>query len=134
MILYWDSSSLIAALIAGHQPKGLTRTHTLAEVFSTLTGKGIETAAGRQRLYPDDAAALLSNLPRLKFVDLTPGEALKALESAETHGVRGGLVHDWLHVQAAHKAEADLILTENTQHFRTLTKVPLETFEGKFTR
>lgn len=128
MIVYWDSSSLIAALMAGQRPKGVTRTHTLAEVFSTLTGKGIETAVGRLRLNPDDAAALLSDLPKLKFVDLTAEETLKALQATGSQGVRGGLVHDWLHVQAAQKAKADKILTENTQHFRALTKVPLESF------
>jgi predicted nucleic acid-binding protein len=127
MTAYWDSSSLIAALMAGHEPEGVTRPHTLAEVFSTLTGKGIETAAGRQRLLPDDVAALLTDLPKLAFVELTAAETLKAVQEAGAQGVRGGLVHDWLHVQAAGKAGADVIITENTQHFRTLTQMPMET-------
>ncbi len=134
MSAYWDSSAVIAALMAGHQPKGVTRPHTLGEVFSTLTGRGIETPKGRTRLHPDDVAALLSDLPKLTFVELTAKETLKAIQEAGTRGVRGGLIHDWLHVQAAHKAKAETILTENTQHFRTLTKTPLKTFAEQSVR
>lgn len=134
MTAYWDSSSLIAALMDGHELEGVTRPHTLAEVFSTLTGKGIDTLDGRQRLLPDDVAAILSDLPKLAFVELTAAETLKAVQEAGGQGVRGGLVHDWLHVQAADKAGADVILTENTQHFRTLTKTRLETFASYVAR
>ena len=134
MTLYWDSSSLIAALLVGHSPKGVTRSHTLSEVFSTLTGRGIETLAGRQRIHPDDAAALLADLPKLRFVELTAEETLKAIEEAGGRGVRGGLVHDWLHVQAAQKSKAHGILTENTLHFQALTSIPLQTFSMHLNR
>ncbi len=127
MTAYWDSSSLIAALMDGHELEGVTRPHTLAEVFSTPTGKGIDTPDGRQRLLPDDVAAILSDLPKLAFVELSAAETLKAVQEAGAQGVRGGLVHVWLHVQAEEKAGADVILTENTRHFRTLTKTRPET-------
>lgn len=128
MSVYWDSSSLIAALVAGHPPDGVTRSHTLAEVFSTLTGKGIETSGGRQRLAPQDAAEILSDIPGLKFVELTAKETLKAINTAEALGIRGGLIHDWLHVKAAQKAGVMLIVTENTRHFQSLTAIPLQDF------
>jgi hypothetical protein len=124
---YWDSSSRIAALMDGHELEGVTRPHTLAEVFSTLTGKGIDTLDGRQRLLPDDVAAILFDLPKLVFVELTAAETLKAVQEAGPQGGRGGLLHDWLHVQAEEKAGADVILTENTRPFRTLTKTRPET-------
>jgi hypothetical protein len=44
MKAYWDSSAVIEACNSPvlrarlHRERGLTRTHTLAEVFSTLTG------------------------------------------------------------------------------------------------
>ena len=120
--------------MAGHQPKGVTRPHTLGEIFSTLTGRGIETPNGKTRLHPDDATALLTDLSTLTFVELTAKETLKAIQEAGAQGIRGGLIHDWLLVQAAHKAKADAIVTENTQRLRTLTKTPLKTFAGQSVR
>ena len=74
--------------------------------------------------------ALLSDLPKLTIVELTAKETLKAIQEAGAQGVRGGLIHDRLHVQAAHKAKVDTLLTENTHHFRKFTKMPLKTFAG----
>ncbi len=45
MTVYWDTSGIIRYLTSNRLPeiKGVTRTHTLAELFSTLSGRGIDT-------------------------------------------------------------------------------------------
>lgn len=51
----------------------------------------------------------------MKFVLLEPSEILEALHEAQKHGVRGGRVHDWLHVR--HVQE---LLTDNYGDFAGL--------------
>jgi predicted nucleic acid-binding protein len=119
MKTYWDSSALIEA--AGNdvlrrrlaENGGITRTHTLAEVFSTLTGR---QAGGR--VTADKAAGIVAGLSAdLDFEELTAPEILRALAKAEFKGIRGGRVHDYLHAVAAHKGNAGLILTADKHGF-----------------
>jgi hypothetical protein len=119
MKTYWDSSALVAAaddeqvrrrLIADG---GMTRTHTLAEVFSALTG-----GRAGDRLTAAAAAQIVGQLAGdLDFCDLTGTEVLRALSQAESKGVRGGRVHDYLHAVAAHKGKAGLLLTADKHGF-----------------
>ena len=76
MRLYWDSSALIEACQSVvlraelHGEGGMTRTHTLAEAFSTLTGGNLAF-----RLDADAAAQLIASLASdLAFRDLTAGD------------------------------------------------------------
>jgi hypothetical protein len=126
MKTYWDSSALVEAaddeqvrrrLVADG---GMTRTHTLAEVFSTLTG-----GRAGDRLTAATAAQIVAQLAGdLDFCDLTSPEVLRALSQAGVKGVRGGRVHDYLHAVAAHKGKAGLLLTADKHGFDGLfTKV-----------
>ena len=124
---YWDSSALVAAVetpalqLRLRQERGITRPHTLSEVFSTITGNP------KNRIESDSAAEVLEYLAEsLDFVDLTAGEMLAALKSARKLGVRGGRVHDYFHAVAAKKSGAGKILTLDKNDFEGLTKVPLE--------
>ena len=120
MRTYFDSSVLVAAALAeatGHSESlaavragGWSRLHALAEAFSTLTGKlGV----------PAEVAvdALSSFTARLQFVELSAGEVWSVLKSAQTAGVRGGAIHDWLHVAAARAAGCPRWATYNRRHF-----------------
>lgn len=96
MKAYWDSSAVIEACQSPvlrarlHRERGLTRTHTLAEVFSTLTGGNLAF-----RLDADAAAKTVASLAAdFDFYDLTAAEILIALKEARKRGVRGGRVHD----------------------------------------
>ncbi len=78
---YWDSSALIEACnnpvlrARLHRERGLTRTHTLAEVFSTLTGGNLAF-----RLDADAPAQTVANLGGdLEFHNLSAPNVLKAL-------------------------------------------------------
>ena len=119
---YWDASALIDALHDSRvEQKALeadqwTRMHTLAEVFSTLTGGRL----GFQYL-AEDAAALIREISAgMNFVELDANETLAALDAAQRKGVRGGRVHDWLHAQAARKAKVSELFTDNLRDFAGL--------------
>ena len=122
MKAYWDSSALVEAL---RNPKsrqalarqgGWTRTHSLCEVFSTLTGGrlGLRSSA-------EDALRLVEDLAQdLEFVELDAAQTFRALGKAKRLGVRGGLVHDLLHAEAALLAGAKKIVTLNIEDFRAI--------------
>jgi predicted nucleic acid-binding protein len=125
---YWDSSAVIEACnrpalrVRLHRERGLTRTHTLAEVFSTLTGGNLAF-----RLGADEAAKTVANLASdLDFQDLAATDVLKALKEARKKGVRGGRVHDYLHAVAAEKSGARKLLTLDKNDFNDLTTVEIE--------
>ncbi len=119
---YWDSSALLHAFWDArieHLANELdqwTRSHTLTEMFSTLTGGRL----GGQ-FHPADAAAIVKELTAtMNFVDLDAKEVQAALELAERHGVRGGNIHDWIHARAARKARVEVLLTNNFTDFQNL--------------
>lgn len=126
MIAFIDSSVLIAAMVATeayHEPcRAMVVAggfgmygHGITESFSTLTG-------GKHsfRLPPNLASSMLQDhfIPRLIITSLTPNEMLTAMRDAETRGVRGGAIFDYLHLMAARKAKATRFYTLNYSHFR----------------
>ena len=127
MKTYWDSSALVEAVANApllrrlQAERATTRPHTLAEVFSALTGNP------HTRITADHAAAIIENLARsLDFTKLTPPEIVKALKTARQKGVRGGRVHDYLHAVAAEKSGARKILTLDQNDFADITSLPVE--------
>jgi hypothetical protein len=124
MSTYWDTSALVAALHdaalrdrldTGHH---VTRSHSLSELFSTLTGGRLGF-----RYSPEKAALLVGDLAgQLTFVDLTADEVLRGLGQAHRHGIAGGRVHDWMHALAAEKAKAVTLLTLNGADFAGLER------------
>jgi predicted nucleic acid-binding protein len=127
MKAYWDSSAIIEAwnnpqLRARlHKERGVTRPHTLCEVFSAFTGGNLSI-----RMDADDAAATISNLAKdLDFVDLTAQEVLTSLQKAKKLGVRGGRVHDYMHAVAADTSGAQNLITLDINDFDRLTELPI---------
>lgn len=114
MTVFVDTSVLVAAMIQselGHTESRTTITsqtcgiyaHGLAETFSALTG-------GRKsfRIRPSLASELLEDhfIPRLTITSLTPTKTLRAMRDAETRGIRGAAIFDYLHLVAARKSKA----------------------------
>lgn len=127
MKTYWDASALVAAVetpamqLRLQRERGVTRSHALAEVFSTITGNP------KNRADAQIAAEILASLAKsLDFVDLTADEMLAALKSARKLGVRGGRVHDFFHAVAAKKCGAKKIVTLDKNDFAGLTEIALE--------
>jgi predicted nucleic acid-binding protein len=93
--------------------------HALAETFSILTG-------GRKgrRLSAATAAQLIEHsvLPFVKVQALSGREVMGALLECEARGVCGGAIYDWLHLAAARKAGAEVLVTLDARDFQALSK------------
>jgi len=120
-----DTSVLVAAIVATEShheicDRLLDReelsiyAHGPAETFSTLTG-------GRRnfRMPAALAASLIEDdyLPCLKVTTLSPTQMLQAMRAAESRGVRGGALFDFLHLVAARQARATRLYTLNISNF-----------------
>lgn len=123
MKTYWDSSALIEILHTpsrrtAFSPKfDVTRTYTLAEVYSTLT-KGVN-----YRYPPDDAAKMIEGLAEdLDFIQLSKGDTLATIKEARAQGVRGARIHDLMHATAARKCGASTLMTLDLAGFTGLAK------------
>jgi len=121
MKAYWDASALVemtsdpALEVRLITEGGYTRTHTIAEVFSTLTGKAHIRASAN-----DAAKTIRAMAGRMQFVNLSEDEVLDGLDKAQSLGVRGGRVHGLLHALAAVKSGADALLTLDKNDFAGL--------------
>jgi len=129
--VYWDSSAIIFYYARGRiaDISGTTRPHSLAEVFSALTGRGFDLllpdgTTRHKRLSLGLAAQVLSRIhPNLQYVDLSAQEVLSAISQAKAKGAQGGRIHDLLHAAAAEKAGADELWTIDEFDFKGLGKV-----------
>lgn len=122
MRTYWDSAALVCALDSDQlreqldKKTAVTRSHSLAEVFSTLTGGRLG-----YRVPGNLAARLAAELAdSLAIEDLTTDQLLAALHEAERRGVRGGRVHDYLHAVCAKQTGASRLFTVDTNDFTGL--------------
>jgi predicted nucleic acid-binding protein len=120
-----DTSILVAAMVtpeAHHEVclDLITRggcgiyLHGIVEAFNTLTGgrKGFRVPASL-------ATELLEEdfVPQLTVATLTVTETLQAMREAESRGVRGGAIYDYLHLVAARKANAEKLFPLNVSNF-----------------
>jgi predicted nucleic acid-binding protein len=121
MRVYWDSTAVLNALAAQSvlarldEGEHLTRSHAYAEAFHHLSGRGLPLKDGqRLAVTPRDAARMIRNLAKkVQAHDLAPEQTLTALDDAQSQGVSGRMVHDWLHARAAKLAGADVVLTRD---------------------
>jgi predicted nucleic acid-binding protein len=127
-VIFLDTSVLVSVAQVGHERHTASRelwnqctghlaaisTHTIAEVFSTLTAMPPVL-----RLAPSDAVlALETFLKRLTPVTLSSEEYMEALGRTANLGHSGGIVYDALHLACARKVRAERIYTWNLRHFR----------------
>lgn len=122
-----DSSVLIASLVASerfHQEcirllesdEHAIFDHGLTETFNTLTSGKI-----KPRFQPSDAARLiLANLgDDTRVLGLPLQARLTAFHEAESRGVRGGAIYDYLHLVAARHHGMEQLYTLNLSHFQS---------------
>lgn len=132
MKAFLDTSVLVAVFYGDHEHhdpsldvflrfeknKVCCGAHSLAEVYSTLTGM-----PGKDRVSGDEALLFLGNIrERVTIVTLTGEEYFKAIEAAAAAGISGGGIYDALLGHCAVIARADTIYTWNVKHFRRVCR------------
>ncbi|MGE0705734.1 MAG: PIN domain-containing protein [Vicinamibacterales bacterium] len=90
--------------------------HSLAEVYSTLTGM-----PGKYRVTGDQAMLFVGTiLERLNVIALSAEEYGAAIETWSKLGITGGTIYDALLASCALKAEVGVIYSWNGRHYRQL--------------
>lgn len=90
--------------------------HTLAEVYSNLTGM-----PGKQRATPEQALTYLSQIrERFDVVTLNALDYVETISGCVNRGMTGSGVYDALVGQCAVKAGVSILYTWNTKHFLRL--------------
>ena len=120
-----DSSVLVSALCAEDDHHTACRnillsgknsvfTHTYTETFSTLTGGRLGF-----RVPASDTAQILREqiAPKLEVTHLGADDLFQAYDEAEVRGIRGGAIHDYLHLFSARKSGAKRFYTLNLTDF-----------------
>ena len=112
--LYERCKSLIAELEKEHSIVVLN-THLIAELFNNLS---------KQPRMPTPLAVINTVVrdlaKRYTGVELTMNDYLLAIDRCTKLGLRGGVIYDALHFQAAIKANVDIIYTGNLRDFKRL--------------
>ena len=126
---YLDTSAMIRAWKLDVAPAHVTRSHSVAEFYATLTRgltvtlKGVKT---RVQFAPKEAAAgAKETFSAMRFKDLDGPQSISELEAAAVKNVHGANIHDWMHAAAAKKAGCNQIVTTNEKHFKLVTALPL---------
>jgi hypothetical protein len=128
---YWDTSAVINAFLSLEVFARLnigehcTRLHTLAEFFSTMTGRGVPVMdngrISRAKMSPNDCASWLREFAdKVQFEELSRNDILDALDKAQARNVQGGHIYDYLHALTSKKAKSDGLLTRNSADFKGL--------------
>ena len=127
--IFFDTSVLVAAMIASHPAHGpgatwLLRaragkfeggvsTHTLAELYSVLTRYPV-----RPRISPELAQRLIQrNLEGLQKVALSTEDYWQVLDCVSERKLSGGVIYDALIARAALVFKAEKLLTLNPKDF-----------------
>ncbi len=126
----FDTSVLVAAFWSNH-PKhsscitrlkqvksgkiqGIICTHTLAELYSVLTGLPINPS-----LSPQIVQQLITeNLAEFEVISLSSEDYHTVINKMVTLNLTGGSIYDALITQVVFKGEVDQLLTLNPNHFR----------------
>jgi predicted nucleic acid-binding protein len=131
--VYWDTSALLNAVVSPSVLARLktgdnwTRLHTLCEVLSLMTGRGVPSRTAQLTFRPDDCAAWLETVMQdVTVTELSRFEVLSGLKSAQRLGVKGRRVHDLMHAIAADKVKAEVLLTRDKEDFAGLGKAKVE--------
>ncbi|HWB01769.1 MAG TPA: PIN domain-containing protein [Verrucomicrobiales bacterium] len=126
----FDSTILVAALVESEYHHSACRalvtaepfgvwTHDFVETFNTLTSSKI-----KPRPSASNVAKVLrhSIAARAAILRLPEEQMLTAFDEAESRGVRGGAIFDYLHLATARHHKAERIYTLNSSHFESFRR------------
>ena len=139
MRAYLDTTALIFARRLKVAPPAVTRPHSIAEFFSTVTRGGLTVIKDgvpiRAVMSPRGAMEEIGRVfAQVEFFEVTGQQTLASLPGAVKSNVQGPTIHDWMHAEAARLAECRVIVTSNQNHFKRITQIPLISPEDYFKR
>ncbi len=130
MRVLFDSSVLVPALVESHPDheealralqdardgavQGFATTHAMAETWGSVTGLRLDPPLRGSEVLASIRELLLGTI---EAVPLSEEDYLAALESVSGLGLGSGVIFDALHIQAARRVKADLILTYDLRDF-----------------
>jgi hypothetical protein len=129
---YWDTSAIINGFLSTEvlrrldQGEHITRLHSFAEFFCTMTGRGIPAMEAdgtlvKIKLTAKDCASWLRTFAgKVEIIEPNKADVLDALDKAQSRGIQGGRIYDYLHALASGKSKADELITRNTEDFQGL--------------
>jgi len=131
MLTYWDTSALLHYFTTQgiSEINGVTRSHSLTELYSALTGRGylirLKDGTSRHRkLFMEAAVNVIARVrAQVQLVDLTPEEIFSVIQRAPKVYAQGARIHDLMHAAAAEKAKADELWTLDQNDFAGLGTV-----------
>lgn len=131
MRVFFDTSTLLAAIVSGHpahtivQPllkrvkdkadTGFIAAHSLAELYANLTRLPV-----RPRIPPTLALQLIESnvIATCQIIPLSANDYVTMLNHLAGQGIAGGAIYDALLLHAAWLANVDQIITLNLRDFR----------------
>jgi predicted nucleic acid-binding protein len=106
----------LSALLRSDKKHSCCAVHSLAEFYSVLT-----RMPGKYQARHEEGLLFVEELARrFTFIALDAEEYLAALVGYAEQGIAGGRIYDALLARCATKARAEIILTWNVSHFRSL--------------
>jgi predicted nucleic acid-binding protein len=139
MLVLFDTSVLVCAVVAqlprhaaafasfchytGSEHQAACTTHTLAEIYATLTALPLP-----RRIQPAEALKLIeANFSaRLRVVDLAARDYEDALRRVSGLGLASGVIYDALHLIAAERIGCERLYTYNLAHFNRLQSISVQ--------
>lgn len=132
-MIYFDTSVIMAMLVPSHENHeealhvfytippnskiATTKLHSYAELYNNLTRQG----NGHPGLPPAILPDLLDNLGEtFEMIELDKKDYLKAVQRCATLSLTRAIIYDALHYQAAVKAGANILFTDNLRDFTRL--------------
>ena len=139
MKLFFDTSVLVAAMVAAHpqhahaavalarvvlagsKDKGFVCCHSLAELYAVLTRLPLSPA-----IHPAEAHRLIAEnvIAHFRLVPLVAEDYRESLRALAGAGFAGGMIYDALLMRAAERSGAEQVFTFNTAHFQRLAHTP----------
>jgi predicted nucleic acid-binding protein len=103
----------LALFVQCDHTSGCCGTHSLVEVFATLT-----RMPGKHRISGEQALLFIGSIrERLSLIALTSDDYVHTLEMAAALGIVGGSIYDAMLAQCALKAQAETVYTWNIRHY-----------------
>lgn len=95
-------------------------THVIAELYSNLSKPTLSKSAP---IVPGQAADLIKRVvSEMETINLDEADYFAAMDRCANHNLVSGVIYDALHYQAALKAKADILYTQNRRDFDRLLK------------